>query len=214
MLHNTLDVSVAQIIMDYNVIARGSNSRRMSNTFYYRRTAIVLGVDKASLGASFESVVGSVFLAAANEDVTTPKTKIRWLNVRTDPTVERAMTGPGAIAGQRLPLDTTVVMNIGTNKRLPRYKSRKFFGGGNEADTTGDVLTGAGLGRWQSLRDALLLPLSDTPGNVWIPVTLQGALEGTRLKVNPCILYTEDVTTCVLNLNVSDLDRRHVVRAI
>lgn len=214
MLHNTATISVVQIVMDYNVVARGSNNRRMTNTFYYRRTATVLGLDKASLATSFESVVGSTFIAAANVDVTTPKVKIRWLNSRTDPSVEVAMTGPGAIAGERLPLDTTVVMLLGTNKRGARYKSRKFFGGANEADTTGDVLTGAGLGRWQSLRDGLLLPLSDTPGNAWIPVTLQGKKEGTDLKVDPCILYTEDVTTCVLNLNVSDLDKRHVTRAV
>ena len=214
MRHDTATVSVAQIIMGYSLTPRGSTSKPFTNTFYYRRTATVLGVDKASLAASFESVIGSVFIAAANADVINPFVKIRWMNNRTDPGLQIAMTGPGAIAGERLPQDTTIVFLLGTNKRGARYKSRKFIGGASEADTTGDVLTGTGLGRWVSFRDAMLLPLTDTPGNNWIPVTLQGVKEGTNLKVDPCILFTEDATTCVMNKNVSDLNTRHVSRAV
>lgn len=203
---------VAQLIMKCTVGAGGSNTKDFYTTFYYRNVSPGVDATKASLKASFMTQFYAAFLAAVNSSWASAELRVRFMNNRTDPTLAIAMAGTGAITTDALPKHNTVVVNLGGAIRGQQYRSRRFFAPANEVDTTLDVLV-AGLTRWQAVRDACLLPLTDQLSRSWVPTMLimgKKTAPVSNLKVQPCIITTEDITTAVLDIQVSSMKKRRV----
>jgi hypothetical protein len=133
---------------------------------------------------------------------------VRYLNDATDPyqTFLRAIAG--SIATDPLPSDNCVSFLLRTGKRGREYRGAKRFPAVNEIDTTGDVLTGAGLARWQAVGAGVGTTLIDGLGNSWIPSVVSRKL--SQLSINPVTVIANDVTVVLLNKNPGFMRRRKV----
>jgi len=118
------------------------------------------------------------------------------------------VTRVGLIATDSLPQHNTVSMRLTTNRRIPRLLGAKRFGGVNEVDTTGDVLTGAGKTRWETVRNAIIGGFGpDANGNLWVLLVV--SRKYSNMATLPVATVDWQVAQqCVLRLNVSNLDRR------
>lgn len=202
----TLVGDVAEVVMAGVMAAGGSNAKNVQSVFHYRLSVLGGAPTKAALETIFQATIPVVFVAAANVRYTQSGNSVRGLNDATDAyqTVTRAL--PGAIATDSMPTIDSVYMLLRTAKRGANYRGSKHFPGVNEADTTDDLLTGAGLVRWQALQTALMTPLVDALGNTWVLSLLSRSL--SQLTNNPTTVVANDVTSVLLNKNVGTMRRR------
>lgn len=85
----------------------------------------------------------------------------------------------------------------------------KHFPAASEVDTTGDVLTGAGLARWQTVQTAVGATLVDALGNSWVPCVF--SRKKSQIAVNPTTIYQNDVTQVLLDKTLGQMRRRKVL---
>lgn len=202
----------AEIVVRGTQAAAGSSVTPSINVFHYRRLATAIPMTKLALKNAFWTAVGVPLLAAANVRYTPNVLSVRMVNDATDPYADFSQAGVGAQPGDSEPSDDAVYVYLKTAVRMPGGKGGKHFGGTSEADTTGDILTGAGLGRWQAVRDALKLVLTDATGNQWQPFILsRKPIGGSQLKTNPTTIVGYDVIDALLDLNVGTMRRRRSV---
>lgn len=152
-----------------SLAAAGSNVKASGNTLYYRLSTQVVAPTKTALNTVFAANVIVALLAACNVRWTPVSNNIRNIADASDAELPFVLAGAGAIATDSSPSDDAVVVCLLSGARGKQGKAYKHFGGLNEIDTTGDVLTGAGLARWQAVRDAVKLVLTDALGNIWTP---------------------------------------------
>lgn len=202
----TIVGDVAEVVMAGVMAAGGSNAKNVQSVFHYRLSVLGAAPTKAALETVFQATICVPFVAAANVRYTQSGNSVRGLNDATDAyqTVSRALTG--AIATDSMPSVDSVYMLLRTAKRGASYRGSKHFPGVNEADTTDDILTGAGLARWQTLQAAVPTPLVDALGNTWVLSLVSRTL--SQLAVNPTTVVANDVTTVLLNKNVGTMRRR------
>lgn len=197
---------VAEVVMAGTMAAGGSNAKNVQSVFHYRLSVLGAAPTKAALEAIFQTTICVPFVAAANVRYTQSGNSVRCVNDATDAyqTVARAL--PGAIATDSMPTVDSVFMLLRTAKRGASYRGSKHFPGVNESDTTDDILTGAGLVRWQALQTALPTALVDALGNTWVLSLLSRTL--SQLSQNPTTVVANDVTSVLLNKNVGTMRRR------
>jgi hypothetical protein len=201
--------SIASVNMTGVLAALGSSAKNVASIFHYRLSLIAAPPTKTALETAFQALVGAAFIAAANVRYTQQSTNVRWIDDATDPAQDFAEAGPGAIATDALPSDVSVAMLLRTGLRGRSFRGAKKFPAVNEIDTTGDVLTGAGLARWQALQAAVFSNVTDALGNVWVPSVLSRNL--SILDTNPTTVIANDVTQVLLNKNVGTMRKRRVV---
>lgn len=201
--------SIAEIIMQGTLAALGSNSKNVASVFHYRLSLITAPPTKSALDTVFNTNVGGALLAAYNVRYTQSQDQVRYLNDATDNAQTFAHAGPGAIATDPLPSDNCVSLLLRTALRGRNYRGAKRFPAANEIDTTGDVLTGAGLARWQTVQTAVFANLTDALGNVWVPSVLSRSL--SQLLINPVTVVANDVTQVLLNKNLGIMRKRKVL---
>jgi len=206
-------IMCAEIVVLGFSAAAGSSVTPCQNRFHYRRTTFVNPANKAQLDAAFQAAVIAPLLAAANIRYTPSALTIRWVNDATDPPVQFAVAGVGAIATDSMVAEDAVYMRLKTGLKGPRYNGSKHFGQANEVDSLGDVLVGAGLGRWQAVQAALPIPIVDAGPNTWQLSILSGP-PLSQLKVNPTTVIQNDVVTVILNKNIGNMRRRRARRVI
>ena len=191
------------------MISAGSNSKNVENIFHYQRTATVLGATKAAMSTIFQANILAPMLLAFNIRYTNPLISIRWLDDALDAYQGFPVTAVGAIATDSQPTFNAVFMELQTGLRGRSYRGSKHFPAVNESDTTGDILTGAGLARWQAIQTALALPLTDAIGNVWT-LTVVSRKAPAQYKVNPTNVIATPVVAVVLDTDVGTMRRRKV----
>lgn len=199
---------VYELVFAGNIAAAGSNAKAIANVFHFRRTSTVNTVSKAAVAAAFKTSIGDIICAALHADFTQSSLTIRCLNDSEDLATSFAHNTVGAIAGQRLPTHVTVSMGLRTDTRGRYATGAKRFSPFAEADTTGDVLTGAGLTRWQTLQAAMLAGFTDATPNTWVPVVVSKFHSTLQ---NPTNIFSYQVNNVVLNKRVSRLKRRQTV---
>jgi len=195
-----------QIVIQGQSAAAGSNAKSSYNVFNYRRASGVPAITKAALNTAFQANVIPAILAAMNARYSPLNLTIRCLNDALDAPQSFAVAGAGAIATDSLPSDAAIYFLFRTSLRGRNYRGSKHFGPASEIDTTGDVLTGAGLARWQTVQTALALNFVDANANTWIPQVVSTTL--SNLVTNPTNVVTNDVTQVLLDLNVGTMRRR------
>jgi len=200
--------SIAEVTAFGTIAAAGSSSKNVISVFHYRLGLLTAPPTKTALETRFDAIVGASMLAAFNNRYTQQQTTVRWIDDATDPPVSFARAGVGAIATDSLPTDLTVSMLLRTGLRGRNYRGSKHFPAANEADTTGDVLTGAGLVRWQTLQASVFATLVDALVNSWVPSVLSRSL--SVLDTNPTTVIANDVTQVLLNKNTGTMRRRRV----
>lgn len=201
--------SIAEIQTHGVLSAFGSSARNTVTIYHMRLSALVAPATKLALEARHNTIVGLPFLAAANARYTQAGTDIRWVDDATDPPQRFARVGVGAIATDPLPTVDAVYMLLRTSLRGKNFRGSKHYPAASEADTTGDVLTGAGLVRWQTLQTALIAAQVDALGNTWVPSLLSRSL--SQLTINPTTVVATDLVTILLNLNIGTMRKRRTL---
>jgi hypothetical protein len=200
--------SIAEITAKGVYAAAGSSAKNIVSVFHYRLALLAAAPTKTALETIFQTTVCIPMTAAMNSRYTQQENRVRWINDATDPGVSFARAVPGAVATDSMPCDDCVSLLYRTGLRGRAYRGSKHFAGVNEIDTTGDVLTGAGLIRWQALQTGLFTTLVDALGNSWIPSVLSRSK--SVLATNPTTVVANDVTQVLLNKNVGIMRKRRV----
>lgn len=197
---------VMEVLLDGVLAAAGSSSAPAGNVFYYRLSTLVLAPTKVAFGTIFQTTVVVPLLAATNARYSPVQALLRFLDNAADPYVAFALAGAGAIATDSEPSNDAVVVRLNSAFRGKTMRGFKHFAGASEVDTTGDVLTGAGLARWQAVRNACFAPMVDALGNTWTPFIRSRQSE--QVKINPTVVRGVDVIAGVLNLTVGTMRKR------
>jgi hypothetical protein len=197
---------IAEIVVRGTQAAAGSGVTPAINVYHYRRTAVAVPVNRVNLKTAFWTAVGVPLLAAANVRYTPNIVSVRFVSDATEPYTDLSQAGAGAIATDSEPSDDAVFCYLKTAVRMPGGKGGKHFAGTSEVDTTGDILTGAGLARWQAVRDSLILTVNSAEGNSYVPCVLSRKF--SQLKLNPTNVVTWDVVASLLDLNIGTMRRR------
>jgi len=201
--------SIAEIVAQSSQGAAGGSAKNVASVFHYRLALLVAPATKTALEAGFQAQVMVPFTNAANVRITQVQNSVRWINDAIDAPVAFARAVAGAIATDSAPGLDTVTMLLRTGNRGKSYRGSKHFAGLNEIDTTGDVLTGAGLTRWQTLQTAVAANIVDALNNVWTPTVVSRKL--SQLVLNPTTVVANDVTQVLINKSVGTMRRRRTI---
>lgn len=196
----------AEIAVFGRAATGGSSTPPAINIFHYRRIATAVAPSKAALNTIFQATVMAPLLLAMNVRYTPSNLGIRWLNDAEDGYQTFAVAGVGAIGTDSLPSDTAVYFLYRTALRGKFYRGSKHFGPASEVDTTNDLLTGAGLVRWQTVQTALAAGLTDASPNTWVPCVYSRTKSQSVL--NPTTIIANDITQVLLDLNLGTMRKR------
>lgn len=197
---------VCEIVVKGILATGGAGQAPCGNVFYYRLSNMVLAPTKAALSTIFQATVVAPLLLAANIRYTPVQLGMRFIDDAIDLQTFIAAAGTGAIATDGEPSVDAVVVNLKSAFRGKAMRGFKHFGAVNEIDTTNDILTGAGLARWQAVRDGVKTVLVDAIGNTWTPFIRSRYLE--QVKVNPTTIRGVDIVNATLTLNVRTMRKR------
>lgn len=188
------------------MLAAGSNSRPAGNTLYYRLSTQVVPPTKAAFNTIFQTTVIVPLLAATNLRYTPNTIAVRNIADASDPEVTFAAAGAGAIATDSEPSDDAVVVCLQSIARGAQGRCYKHFAGSSEVDTTGDVLVGAGLARWQAVRDGCIAAMVDALGNIWTPFVRCNF--GAQYSTPPIVVRGYDCVNKYLQTVVGTMRKR------
>lgn len=197
---------VMECIVKGTMTAGGSNSTPCGNVFYYRLSNQVLAPTKAAFSTIFQATVLVPLLAAANIAYAPNSLLLRFLDDATDVPLSVAAAGVGAIGTDSEPSNDAVVCYMRSAFRGKVFRGFKHFGATNEVDTLRDVLVGAGLVRWQAVRDSLKIALVDALGNTWTHIVFSRFM--SQVIVNPTVVRGSDITISLLDLTIGTMRRR------
>jgi len=206
-------ITHVEVQMLGTISAAGSNSKNVANVYNFRRTANVLPLSKANINTAFQAAIGAPVIAALQARYSQTFNTVRFIDDATDVPSGFAQAGVGAIATDSYATYGAVCVNLKTSYRGGSGRGSKHFTPFAEADTTGDVLTGAGLARWQTVEAALLAGFTDADGNVWVPeIVIRHPVDPTKprsqLSVNPTTVLSNDVISSILDVTVGTMRRR------
>lgn len=191
-----------------NIAAGGGSAKPVANIFHYRRTSTTVDVNKANLCAAFVASVLPTIVLGLNARVTFSQVTARCVDDATDATHSATISQVGAVVGDGLSNFNCVTIRLKSAVRGRSGMGSKHFAPLSESDGDDDVLTGAGLTRWQAVRDVLDDQFTDADGNVWRPCILSRTL--SQLATNPTTVARNDVVSCVLNTTYGTMKRRKV----
>jgi len=196
---------VFEIVVRGSQGAGGSSVTPAGNRFFYRRTGGPAAV-LAALVTAFRAAVVAPHLLAANQRYAVNRIDCRKVNTPNDPGIQVADAGVGAIATDGQPSDDCAVINLKSGIRGKSGRGFKHFAGVNEVDTTLDVLVGAGLARWQAVRDGCKAALVDATGTTYTPFILSPTW--SQIETDPVSILGANVTDAKLNTVVASLRKR------
>lgn len=209
-LANQLNIEVA---VKGTAAAAGSNVVKAENVFTFRRTTNVNPVNKVNIDTAFQAGILAAMAVALSARYAANSLTIRILDDPQDAGTSFVSAVVGAVAGDSASMKSAVYMQLKTTLRGPSFRGSKHFAPYVEADTTGDVLTGAGLARWQALQGALNVVMVDLDGNTWVQTVYSRTLSLPQLLPIATIV-SNDVTSVLLNKNMGTMRRRKISRVL
>lgn len=201
---------IVEIVVRGFMAAGGSSITPAINVWHFRRTVLSSTLTKSRINTAFQASIVAAHLAAANVRYTPSALTIRMIEDAVDFPNQFSVAGVGAIPTDSSPSDDAVVLYLQTSLRGRKYRGYKHLAGVNEADTLGDVLTGAGLGRWTAVKTAVAAGFTDADGNVWVPSVVSPS--ECQLKVNPTTVLANDATAISLDTVVGTMRKRKAVQ--
>ena len=196
-----------QITIYGQVATGGVEAKPSYNVFTYQRQSSIPAFTKAAINTAFNLNVVVPLAAAMNIRWTANLIGIRVLQDPLDSEQTFVNAAVGAIGTDSLPLNACVTLLLRTALRGRSYKGAKHFSPANEIDTTQDILTGAGLARWQAVRDAVGATWVDGNGNTWVPTVYSRIKSSPNLEPVAAII-ANPITSCLLNLNIGKMKKR------
>jgi hypothetical protein len=198
-----------EIIVLGTMATGGSSVTPAINVFNFRRTSNPAApYAKGQINTAFQAAIMAPLLAASNVRYTPTALTIRCINDALDAPVQFTVAGVGAIATDSLPSDDCITFILKTGLRGGSYRGAKHFAGGSEVDTTNDLLTGAGLARWQAVRTALLAGFTDAGANTFLLEVVSRLPANSQLRANPTTVLSTLVTSITVDANIGTMRRR------
>lgn len=188
--------------------AAGGGAKNFEFLTHWRRTANILPINNAHIGAAFQSAIATVICAALNIRYTESGVDVRFLDDATDAYVTTTASTPGAITGDSLADYASAVIQYKTAYRGKSGRGSGHFGPMSESDVAGDVLVTAGITNMTTIITALAAGFTDADGNVWVQQVFSRTL--SQVKVNPTNVIANDVTSRLLNKTTGTMRRRKV----
>lgn len=204
----TTSILTAEITLEGTSAAAGGSAKNILNVFHYRRTATAVDASKTSLKTIFLASVVPAIVAGLNVRALFSSIGVRWVDDAMDAKMAFAISQAGAVAGDSHPNYVAGTIQLKTAIRSRSGIGSKHFGPLSESDGVGDVFTGAGLTRFQAIRDVLDDALVDADGNNWVPCVLSRTL--SQLEINPTTVVRNDITSAILNVSFGSMRRRKV----
>jgi hypothetical protein len=196
-----------------HMTAAGGRQVPVRNVFHYARSLPLAPLPLyTDIISAFDTAVGTPLFAALNARYAAEFYLCRCLDDPTDQFVEVISAAVGAIGTDSYDSRSAVYMQLVSRFRGRSYNGSKHFAPLSEVDTTGDILTGAGLTRWEAVRDALKLTFTAT-GQVFRPVIFSRLLSDVTLMPRASLVYS-DVVNVLLNKNVGDMRKRKSGRVV
>lgn len=200
------DLKHLEMLVQGSLSAGGSTVKACFNVFCYRRTTFAFPASKGSFTTAFRTAVIVPLIAAASARYSVGFLRARWLSDALDGYLTTADAGVGAIATDSQPNNNSVFFLLRTGLKFGNWRGSKHFGGVNEADTTDNILVGAGLARWEALKAPLLAQITDADGNKWVPEIVSRTL--SQLVTNPVNVQAADVSEVLMNKRVGSMAKR------
>jgi len=200
-----------QVIVYGLIASGGSTTKNTVTVFNYRRNAVLVPASKSGFNTAFQAAVVVPMAAALNNRWTQEHNTVRFLNDALDPPLLISGAAVGGVAGDGLSAASAAYLELQTGLRGKSYRGGKWFGPLSEADVTAgddDILNAAAIGRFNTLKAALLANITDAAGNVWTPSVVSRLK--SQLVVNPTDVQANDVQVVLLNKRVTSLRQRKV----
>lgn len=203
-------MTVAEVKVDAHAATGGGRVVPVTSAFFYRRTTTVNPWSYADFESVFQAGPVAALIAAANVRWTQTDNLVRCVNDAEDPYHVFPEANVGAIATDSYEIYMAVYVLLGLAIRGRGAHGSKHFGPFSEADTTNDLLTGAGLVRWQAVATAILATLGpDLSGNTWVPCIVRRPPR-SQLLINPTTVTTLDLVTATVNKRPGTMHRRRI----
>jgi hypothetical protein len=199
-------LGIVEIVVRGFMAAGGSSITPAINVWNFRRTVLSSTLVKSQINTAFQAAIMAPLKLAANIRYTPSALTIRFIEDAVDFPQQFSIAGVGNVATDSAPSDDSVVLYLQTGLRGRSYRGFKHLPGLNEIDTTQDILTGAGLVRWQAVQAAVLAGFTDAGGNVWVPSVVSRSL--CQLKLNPTTVVANDVNAVSLDTVVGTMRKR------
>lgn len=201
---------VGEIKVDAIAATGGGKTVPCSFAVNYRRTTTVNPWSYADLEAVWQAGPMADILAAMNVRFTQRDNLVRCVNDAQDPYRVFPEANVGAIATDSYNIEFAVYILFGLAIRGRGVHGSKHFAPFSEADTTNDLLTGAGLTRWQTVATSLLATLGpDASGNTWVPCVVRRP-PYSQLITNPTTVTTLDLVTSTVNQRPGTMKKRRI----
>lgn len=200
-----------QVIVYGLITSGGSTTKNTVTVFNYRRNNFPTPASKSGFNTAFQAAVVVPMAAALNNRWSQEHNTVRFLNDALDSPTLLTGAAVGAISGDGLASGSAVYLELQTGIRGKSYRGGKWFGPLSEADVTtpdDDILNAAAIGRFNTLKAALLANITDAGGNVWTPSVVSRLK--SQLVTNPTTVVANDVETVLLNKRVTSLRQRKV----
>lgn len=185
------------------ITSGGSASKVTFTVWHFRRSATVGAIDKAAAEAAFQAAIAVPLAACLNNRWTQTSNEVRVLNDPTDPFLLVPNVVVGGVAGDGLSMVLTAYLLLKTSLRGGRYRGSKRLGPLSEADATAggdDILNAAALGRFTTLRGAIVAGFTDAGGDIWIPVVVSRI--GADFRASPAVFTATDIVQALTNKRI------------
>lgn len=188
--------------------AGGGDARNIANIFHYRRLSTVNDPVKSQIAAGFIATILPTIVLALNARASLTQVTCRCIDDATDAELSTTIAEVGAVAGDGLSNFNCVTVRLKSAVRGKSAQGSKHFGPLSEVDGDDDILTGAGLTRWQAVRDILDDTFVDASSNTWRPCVVSRVL--SQMVTNPTVIVKNDIVSTVLNKTYGTMKRRKV----
>lgn len=203
------DMFVMEAKIDAVAATGGAEAKPCSSVFHYRRTSTTNPWSYSAFNTVFQAGPVAALIAAANVRWTQRTNLLRCVDDAEDPYRVFVQANVGAIATDSYEIRNAVFVLLGLAVRGRGRHGSKHFAPFSEADTTNDLLSGAGLTRWQAVATAMLAPLGpDTSNNTWIPCVVSRSR--SQLEFNPTTVVRLDIVTATVNKRPGSMKKRQI----
>ncbi len=192
-----------EVVLQGTITSGGSGARNTYNVFHFRRLGTTGAIDKVAAETAFQTAIGVPFAACLNNRWTQANNQVRILNDPTDPYVLVSRAVAGGVAGDGLSSILWVYLLMRTTLRGGKYRGAKRIGPLSEGDVTAggdDILNTAAIGRFTTLRAAILAGFTDGTGDIWVPCVV--SRQGADFRASPAVFIQTDIAQILTNKRI------------
>ena len=196
-----------EIVVTGTIAGEGENLRTVKQVYHFGLNTFNGTYDPADIVAQFKSAVQDSITPRLHSDYTLRGISVVPIANPVNLPYEVTYSEAGGRAGDRLPSDQCVTVQLRSANRGRSYQGKKFYAPIAETVTTADLLSADTAG-WGTVRSVLSgnPAFTDTSGNAWLPLVLSRTL--SQLQVLPVVITSAVITSAKVNLTLGNVRKR------